>query len=310
MRRSSAPTPPASNLAAVFLIAWAVVAGAASARAASLEVDGFSNATNDPQVQDLVNESGAAGPIAGGASSAGSATVGSGATSGTVSGSADYGVLRVRASGTASGPFLDVGGGVAGGSIEASWTDRFTIVPANPSLNFQPGTFTFVILLDGTLSADAGGAMQSNTRAQFGLNVDAGTCTSGCDFRLFGEHGDFGSQGGGVIDTGDQIANFTSPPVPFLFGVSVGLSVALQAFAQAVSGAEPVVSSADADLGTSLLWGGLVSVADGSGSPVTAYTVTSESGVDWSQPIPEPATGACLAAGLAALAAGARRHRR
>jgi hypothetical protein len=293
---------------------WLVVAcvhgtGPTEARAASLRVQGFSQATNDPDVQDPVDESGAIGPISGDASSFGTATVGGGTASGQVAGSADYGLLRTRSSGTASGPFADVGGAVSGGNLQVSWTDRFTIAPPDPSLLFQPGTFVFRILLDGTLSASAGGALESNTRAQHSLFVEAGTCSVGCEFQRFGEHGDFGSQGGGVIDTGDPIMDLTSTPVPFLFGVGIDLTVTLTSTAQAVAGIAPFVSSADADLGTSLAWDGFLEVRDGSGDLVTGYTVSSDSRFDWSKPVPEPASAVGLALGLAALAARRRRTR-
>jgi MYXO-CTERM domain-containing protein len=277
---------------------------------ASLRVQGFSHATNDPDVQDLVDQTAATGPLPAGATSAGAATSGGGAASGQVSGEADYGMLRVRASGTASGPFLDIGGGVSGGSIQASWTDRFAIEPADPDLLFQPGTFVIEIELGGSLAADAGGASHSNTRAQYGLYVDAGSCSSGCDFQRFGEQGDFGLLDGGEIFTGDPIARFTSPPVPFAFGIGIDLSVALSAVAQAVAGEEVVTSSADANLEGTLAWAGIAEVRDGADELVTEYSVTSESGVDWSQPVPEPTGGPCAMAALVGLAGAARRRAR
>jgi len=314
MRRSPAHLPSVADVARSFALVVgfglaSLVAAAGAAHSASLRVQGFSQATNDPDGQDVVDEAGAVGPVSTGASSAGASTLGAGNASGQVGASAEFGVLRARATGSASGPFGESGGAVSGGSIGASWEDRFTILPADPSLQFQPGTFVFRLLLDGTLAASAGGATLSNTRAQFGLFVAAGSCAVGCEFRRFGQRGDFGSQGGGVIESGDPIADFTSTPVPFAFGIPVDLRVVLDAFAQAVAGLDPALSSADAALGQTLVWDGLLQVDDARGSPVTAYTVTSDSGVDWSRPVPEPATAACVALGCALLAASARRRR-
>jgi hypothetical protein len=63
------------------------------------------------------------------------------------------------------------------------------------------------------------------------------------------------------------------------------------------------VAHGEALFENTFLWNGIVDVRDAQGQPI-AYTLTSESGVDWKQPVPEPASGAaCLAAfaGLAVL---------
>ncbi len=309
-RCSRSPFPTGVSLAV--LMACGLALPGTPALAASLRVQGFSQASNDPDVQDPVDESGPVAPISGTAMSQGFATVGTGAASGQVAGSARYGLLRVQATGGASGPYGDQGGGIGGGSIEASWTDTFTITPSNPNLDFTEGTFVFSILLSGSLAASSGGATESNTRAQYSLFVDAGTCIMGCDFRVDGEQADFGSLGGGVVASGDPIGPFTSTPVPFLFGVPIDLTVALSAFAQAVAGLEAVSSTADANLSNTLVWGGFVEVRDASANLVTGYGVSSDSSVDWSQPVavPEPASVLQAAWGLLGLAAAARRRRR
>jgi hypothetical protein len=273
------------------------------AAGASLRVQGFSQATNDPDFQDLVDETAPIGPLAAGATSAGVAASGGGSASGEVSAEADYGVLRARAIGTASGPFLDPGNAVAGGSIEAAWTDRFTIQPADPDLLLQDGTFVLEMTLDGSLTADAGGASQSNTRAQYNLTVEAGTCSPGCNFKLVGEQSDFGLLGGGQTFEGDPVADFKSPPVPFVFGVPIDLSVELSAVAQAVAAEEPVTSSADADPTHTLVWNGLSEVRNASQGLVTDFSVISDSGVDWSRPVPEPSSELGEEAALLGLAA-------
>jgi hypothetical protein len=304
-----------SGTAALLGLALGFLA-ALPAAGASLRVQGFSLATNDPDFEDLVDETAPVGPLSAGATSAGNATNGGGSASGEVSAEADYGVLRARAIGTASGPFLDPGNATAGGDIEASWTDRLTIQPGDPGLLLQQGTFVFEMTFGGSLTADAGGASQSDTRADYFLTVEAGTCDAGCSFKLGGDQSDLGLLGGGQGFQGDPLADFESTPVPFVFGMPIDFSVELSAIAQAVAAEEAVTSSADADLTRTLTWNGISEVRDAAQDLVTDFSVMSDSGVDWSRPVPEPARelgeGAALL-GLAVLRgmgarAGCRRN--
>lgn len=58
-----------------------------------------------------------------------------------------------------------------------------------------------------------------------------------------------------------------------------------------------------AAFGSTASWGGIVNLRDSSGNPVTDFTVTSDSGADYSQAIPEPTSAALLAVvGLCLLA--------
>jgi hypothetical protein len=54
--------------------------------------------------------------------------------------------------------------------------------------------------------------------------------------------------------------------------------------------------------GGSISWNGISGVESG-GQPVDDYTVTSESGTDWTQPVPEPGATALALVAIAALAA-------
>jgi hypothetical protein len=115
-----------------------------------------------------------------------------------------------------------------------------------------------------------------------------------------------GTGGGGI-----------NPPssIPVSFVVRVGspfhLTITLDALASAVadSGIDPQnpgTASADsiADFSHTLSWGGITSVTDSDGNPITDWTVTSDSGFDYSQPfvdVPEPSTLAFLAIALPGL---------
>jgi len=68
-------------------------------------------------------------------------------------------------------------------------------------------------------------------------------------------------------------------------------------------------ATANSDFSHTLLWGGITSITDDSGNPITGWTVTSASGYDYSQPAPEPATFVLLAIALPGLLL-ARRHYR
>jgi len=66
-------------------------------------------------------------------------------------------------------------------------------------------------------------------------------------------------------------------------------------------------ATASGDFAHTLTWGGFTEVRDAQGNLVTHYTLTSDSGTDWSKPVPEPGTLPLVGAGLAGLAISRRR---
>jgi hypothetical protein len=64
-------------------------------------------------------------------------------------------------------------------------------------------------------------------------------------------------------------------------------------------------SSASAELtanyGNSLVWGGISSVIDANGNPIVGFTVSSDSGFNYAQAVPEPGTWTMLLAGVGLL---------
>ena len=90
-----------------------------------------------------------------------------------------------------------------------------------------------------------------------------------------------------------------------LFGARLALTGT--ASAKTVGRAAPgaVAASFAASFHDTLRWGGITNVTDlSTGLPVTHYTITSDSGFDYSQaaPIPEPSASLFIALGLGALA--------
>jgi hypothetical protein len=67
------------------------------------------------------------------------------------------------------------------------------------------------------------------------------------------------------------------------------------------------------DFSHTAAWGGITEVTDENGNIITGWTVTSDSGFDYTQPfvdVPEPSTFALLAIALPGLLLASRRYRR
>jgi len=115
----------------------------------------------------------------------------------------------------------------------------------------------------------------------------------------------------------DQLVSFSST---FVFGTPLTLDIVLRAAASATVRPEgapgsptyllPVTASAGSNFGSTALWNGLQSVTLANGAAVTGWTSTSLSGLDYAQPVPEPATWATLALGLGVVGMTARQRRR
>lgn len=212
---------------------------------------------------------------------------------------ATFGVIRLYAHMQDSNPVQQEPSTTA--IADAGWLDRITIFA--PGLNGQAGVLNFSLFVSGNLDADSprgGASMQIGVDSPFGVD-DAEVWQAGADNHIIvGE--------GPVAESVPFSVNFTYG-TPFLMSVR-GLAAASTASRDPVPG-----SSALADFYNTVNWNGIQSITAG-GAPVSGYSITSASGVDYTQSFaaaaaPEPGTMALLGAALAALGIGAvrRRHR-
>jgi hypothetical protein len=163
---------------------------------------------------------------------------------------------------------------------------RDTIVVNAPELTGQTVTIHAVALLNGVIDVTGTGQTGVTLVASPGGQLIFETCseTSLC----------FGSVG--------NYPRVISEVVDFDINVEVGASSSLKLTLTASGGNGGAVTapgSALSDFGGDggLTWGGISEVTY-QGEPI-AYTITSESGTDWTQPVPEPGAVAGLGAAVA-----------
>ncbi|HVN40722.1 MAG TPA: PEP-CTERM sorting domain-containing protein [Myxococcota bacterium] len=203
---------------------------------------------------------------------------------------------------------MDVGALGASGNATAEFSDQFTIMA--PGLAGTTGTLTVAFGLASFVNVDGGVGSGCSGASQVGYGINASLTGGGhgqliqsgtwTDYPCFGTHTFTGTPPGSFSFTGTVF-----------FGAPAGLTVILSAnsnesWLDTFSGA----ATAEGDFAHTLTWGGFTQVRDANGNLVTNYTLTSDSGTDWSKPVavPEPATISLVATGLVAL--GARRRDR
>jgi len=173
-----------------------------------------------------------------------------------------------------------------------------------PGLAGSAGTFVAVVDLDGSLDASAVGEdlpFQSNAAASVHLDVSADTPLVQRSSTCAASHG------ASLNCFGDPLGVQVLSPLPFTFGSPFNLSV--RADAATVNRTLPGGTTvADSDFRFTVRWLGFQEVFDATGSPVSSFSVSSGSGVDWSQPVPEPGRDLAGLGALAGVALLARRH--
>lgn len=181
----------------------------------------------------------------------------------------------------------------------AGWNDVLVFTPQDPAQNGQSAVFSFDLHVSGVLTALPTG----NSATSLGIAA----------YRDNGQNGfaswSVGGQGQGGFPYQQTVNTTVALQLPVTLGQPLQFGLYARAAAGSASSGPNWISEASNDFLSTITWAGIGSLTVG-GQPV-AYTLGSQSGIDWSQPfvpIPEPGTWALLALGLAGIAARVRRR--
>ncbi|MDP9124134.1 MAG: PEP-CTERM sorting domain-containing protein [Pseudomonadota bacterium] len=206
----------------------------------------------------------------------------------------DYGVLKTAVSATGLGD-----GALGRVDASATFDDHFEIDAAG--LTGQQGYFKARVTMPFTASVSAEPYTVGSLTAFVRVN----------DKESWAEH--YGSSNGTTISYVDHDGVELAIGTPMIFDVPFvyGQPIAIFGFMDlAIEGQTSLAYPSFAvtiDASHSLYWQGISEVTDGRGNAVAGYTLTSDSGTDWSRDfspsaVPEPANIALLLAGFGLLA--------
>ncbi len=188
--------------------------------------------------------------------------------------------------------------GFAAAAATGGWVDNLTLNPVNVSLIGQIASFSFTIDVGGTLAGQVT-TDSFNSLARFGVKPYLNDASFAP-----GPESEFSVQGQGQLgfpynETVNQIVTFTTD-------ITLGTAFELGVFARALvgvasTGPVTVPSEATVDFSNTITWAGISAVSVG--GIAVPYTLTSASGIDWTQPfaaaVPEPTSVLLWATGLA-----------
>ena len=193
------------------------------------------------------------------------------------------------------------------------WTDEVTI--SDPILNGTVGTFTASLRVFGSASFTlTGGYASGDIYQQAGIygfwDSWIGTSTDGGGSCLVGGwFGDWHSnEYGDIWYTGDELNQpLTEVTLEFIYGQPFLLRMNLEAYFDAEN-PDLVAGTVDGtlDFSHTAYWNGIGGFFDINGNPVNP-SFSSGSGIDWRNPVPEPAS--LVAIGIGALALIRRRRK-
>lgn len=214
-----------------------------------------------------------------------------------VSTDVDYGLCRLGASLDVNALDFDTfSTSIDGGTRATGGFSDFVTINA-PGLTGTSGTFVARIDLDGSLVASATGEdspFASNASADVLLTVSA----PGFEQR---SRSCAASHGNPVACFGDPLGVQVLSPMSFTYGTPFQLTARIDAttYNRTVPNG---ATAADASFETTVQWLGFQEVRDSGGATVAAYSTSSDSGTDWSQPVPEPQRDLARIAAIFALA--------
>ena len=215
---------------------------------------------------------------------------------------------------------------IAGDAEEAYATayvyyyDTFTVNTGNPGASY---TINASWLLDGTTNETA--TTKTTVNPEFGYQGVQYSALSRLRAQGTGVNQNATTIGQTVIGQVEEVtgnfggtADISSPPmptsipltftvqsgVPFDFTLFLTLSSQVSVGSETTDGGDVAGSaSSSADYSHTLDWGGISSVVDANGNPVTNYSVTSASGFNYANayPTPEPSTWVMVLGGLTLL---------
>ncbi len=181
------------------------------------------------------------------------------------------------------------------GIAHGGWSETFVV--SNRALTGQSGFLQFTLDVHGTLFAAGltGSSSFNVTGYKDNAVLLANEFFDPGDSDLIGGSAQYGNWGiatyGNPPTDGKTVNDTVTFAVPFTFGTPFKLGI--YAYARAgmrSSGGNGGSSSAETHFEEGLVWGGIAAIYNGT-TPFNDYTITSGSGIDWTQPggAPDPA---------------------